>query len=169
VYFVQKQHNYALGNAEEIAMTRAFYRRLARQGLELHVLALDGRPIALLAAGRNGDRLHGLFNAFDPDPEIAKSSPGDLLLTRILRDACARGLKCFDLGLGEARYKIMFCGKREEMAGVLFAASFLGALALPLIRAALWVKAAIKNNARVWSAIQRRRRRAARAKVGNLP
>ncbi len=85
-----------------------------------------GRPIAILAAGLNGERLQGLFNAFDPDPEIAKSSPGDLLLTRVLRDACARGLKCFDLGLGEARYKAMFCGEREAMADVVFAATSLG-------------------------------------------
>jgi len=163
VYFAQKQHNYALGSAQEIRRARAFYRGLAGQGLELHVLALDGRPIAMLAAARNGDRLQGLFNAFDPDPDIAKSSPGDLLLTRILRDACARGLQCFDLGLGEARYKAMFCGEREEMADVLFAATPSGALALPAFKAALAVKAAIKSNARLWGAIQRWRRGIARA------
>ncbi|MCW2275411.1 GNAT family N-acetyltransferase [Rhodoblastus acidophilus] len=164
VYFAQKQNNYTLGSVSEIARARAFYGRLAGQGLELHVLALAGRPIAILAAGLNGERLQGLFNAYDADPEIAKSSPGDLLLARVLRDACARGLKCFDLGLGEARYKAMFCGEREAMADVVFAATPLGALAAPLFVADLKVKAAVKNNAKVWRVVQRLRRYVARAR-----
>jgi CelD/BcsL family acetyltransferase involved in cellulose biosynthesis len=164
VYFTQKQQSYALGGAEEIASTRAFYRLLAGQGMELHVVALEGRPIALLAAGLNGERLQGMFNVFDPDPEIAKSSPGDLLLTKALRDACARGLKCFDLGLGEARYKAMFCGEREAMADVVFAASPLGALAKPMFVADLTVRAKVKNDPRVWRLVQRLRRKVARAR-----
>ncbi|MBB4199187.1 hypothetical protein CCR94_17600 [Rhodoblastus sphagnicola] len=169
-FFTQKQHSYALGDAEEIARKRKFYRGMAGQGLELelHVLALDGRPIAMLAAALNGDRLQGQFNSFDPDPEIAKSSPGDLLLMRILRESCARGLKTFDLGLGEARYKTMFCGEREEMVDVLFASSAAGALAKPILAASLRAKAAIKTNARLWPAIQRLRRRAARGDAGKV-
>jgi len=165
-YFRQKEQAYALGDAAHIARARKFYRALAGQGLELHALALDGRPIAILAAAANGSRLHGLFNSFDPDPEIAKSSPGDLLLARVLRDACARGLKTFDLGLGEARYKRMFCGEREAMADVLLAGRAAGALTRPILAAALRAKAAIKNDARLWGAIQRQRRRLARRADG---
>ena len=164
-FFKQKQHNYALGDAEDIARARKFYRALAGEGLELHVLALDGRAIASLGAALNGGRLQGLFNAFDPDPEIAKSSPGDLLLTYVLRDACARGLRCFDLGLGEARYKAMFCGEREEMADVLFAPTLAGALAAPALAASLKAKVALKNNSRLWGVVQTLRRRAARARA----
>ncbi|MCW2285700.1 CelD/BcsL family acetyltransferase involved in cellulose biosynthesis [Rhodoblastus acidophilus] len=160
VYFAHKRRNYAAGSAAETA----FYRRLAGQGLELHVLALDERPIAILGVGLNGARLQGLFIAYDPDPEIAKSSPGDLLLTRVLRDARARGLTCFDLGLGEARYKAMFCGEREAMADVVFAATWLGALTAPVFWAQLQAKAAIKSNARVWGAVQRLRRAVSRAR-----
>jgi len=162
VYFAQKQRSYALGGEKEVLRTREFYGGLARQGLELHVLALDGRAIAMLATARNGGRLQGLFNTFAPDPEIAKSSPGDLLLMRVLRDACARGLDCFDLGLGEARYKAMFCGEREEMADVLFATGLAGAAAGLVFRGSLEAKAAIKNNPQVWRMIQTLRRRAAR-------
>lgn len=166
IFFRQKQQAYALGDSAHVARAQKFYSALAGQGLELHVLALDGRPIAILAAALNGSRLHGMFNSFDPDPEIAKSSPGDLLLARVLRDACARGLKTFDLGLGEARYKRMFCGEREAMADVLFAGRAMGALARPILAAALRAKAAIKNDARLWAAIQRQRRRLARRADG---
>jgi CelD/BcsL family acetyltransferase involved in cellulose biosynthesis len=163
-YFRQKRHGYKLGSAEEIAGAAAFYRALAGQGVEVHVLALDDRPIAIFGAGLNGGRLHGLFNSFDPDPDIAKSSPGDLLLARILRDACARGLQSFDLGLGEARYKAMFCGEREEMADVVFASTRAGGLAAPLFGYGLRMQAAIKNNGRLWSFISGIRRRAAGAR-----
>lgn len=164
LFFAQKQQNYSLGDGQDKARLRRFYGALAAQGLELHVLALGERPIAILAAALNGARLQGLFNSFDPDPEIAKSSPGDLLLSRLLRDSCARGLKMFDLGLGEARYKIMFCGQREEMADLLFAPGLVGALARPFFAGALAAKAAIKNNPRIWRAIQGFRRRAARGR-----
>jgi CelD/BcsL family acetyltransferase involved in cellulose biosynthesis len=161
-YFAQKRRNYALGDESAIVRARRFYLALAGHGLELHVLALDGRPIALLAAALNGTRLHGLINSFDADPDIAKSSPGDLLLTRVLRDACARGLTCFDLGIGEARYKAMFCGEREDMADAVFAPTAIGAAAAPIFSAMLKAKASIKANARLWGALRSLRRRAAR-------
>jgi CelD/BcsL family acetyltransferase involved in cellulose biosynthesis len=166
LFFAQKQQNYSLGDKGDRAALRRFYGLLATQGLELHILALGERPIAILAAALNGDRLQGLFNSFDPDPEIARSSPGDLLLTRILRDCCARGLRTFDLGLGEARYKMMFCGQREEMADVLFAPGLAGAAAKPAFAGFLAAKAAIKNNPKLWVAIQTFRRRVARNRAG---
>ena len=50
-----------------------------------------------------------MFNSFDGDEEIAKSSPGDLLLMRVIGYCCASGIERFDLGIGEARYKAALC------------------------------------------------------------
>jgi CelD/BcsL family acetyltransferase involved in cellulose biosynthesis len=63
--------------------------------------------------------LQGLFNSFDADAEIALSNPGEILLAHVLRDACARKIAAFDLGLGDARYKMTFCDEIETMADAL--------------------------------------------------
>ena len=148
------------------AGTRAFFDSLTtferKNGLppaELHVLALDGRIIATLAAGLSGERLQGMFISFDADPEIAKSSPGQILLVHVLRDACARKIAAFDLGTGDARYKTTFCNEVEILADALFAVSFLGWLTRPFFAAGLAAKATIKRNPRLWALAERFRRR----------
>ena len=95
--------------------------------LELHALALDGQMIATFArAGSMAGGCKACSFPIDPDPDIAKSSPGDLLLSHVLRDACARNLSAFDLGPGDARYKTTFCDEIEAMADALFAADLAG-------------------------------------------
>ncbi len=165
-FFTQKRQRYAgLSDEAGEAAARAFYRALTRFGadgappLELHALALGDRIVATFAAGLSGGRLQGLFNSFDSDPEIAKSSPGDLLLTYVLRDACARKIAVFDLGLGDARYKATFCDEVEPMADALVPVGLVGLLAWPFYTASLAAKAAIKRNPRVWRLVERRLRR----------
>ena len=166
-YFVQKQQLMAgLAGEEEWAAIRAFYDSLTsfeRGGgpppVELHALALGDRIIATFAAGLAGGRLQGMFNSFDADPEIAKSSPGQVLLIHVLRDACARKIRAFDLGIGEARYKATFCDEVEILADALFATGFLGRLARPFFAAGMAMKAAIKQNPRLWALVDCLRRR----------
>jgi CelD/BcsL family acetyltransferase involved in cellulose biosynthesis len=146
---------------------RSFYGALSRgeSAAEWHALAAGERLVALFCGGVSGGRLQGLLNAFDPDPAVARCSPGDLLLARIFTDACARGLDACDLGVGEARYKRMFCGHVDEMADALYAPHALGAPARVFFAAAQAAKRAIKNNPRMWNAIILRRRRAAQQKA----
>jgi CelD/BcsL family acetyltransferase involved in cellulose biosynthesis len=95
---------------------RAFFDTLARQRtadgkpwLELYGLRLGDRLIATyIGAGFQG-RFSAMVNSFDSDPEIAKSSPGDLLLMKLLAAQCTKGRTSFDLGIGEARYKDTYC------------------------------------------------------------
>lgn len=162
-YFAHKSRQGAGHVArEQIDATRRFYRALARRGLEtmeLHALALDGQIVAVLGAGRNGGRLQGMFISYESDPEIARSSPGELLLSHVLRDACARGLSSFDLGIGEARYKDVFCDDTERLADVLFAPTALGGLAAPLFAFAAATKAAIKRDPRLFALAKKWRAR----------
>jgi CelD/BcsL family acetyltransferase involved in cellulose biosynthesis len=173
-FFRQKRLRVAgFGDGAEAAATRAFYAALtafrasaAPPALELHALSLDGRVIATFAAGLNGGRLQGLFISFDADPEIARSSPGEILLSHVLRDACARKIAEFDLGLGDARYKTTFCDEVEAMADALFAPRLAGLLAQPFFAAGLAAKNAIKRNPHLWGLVKDWRRRAARARNG---
>lgn len=170
-FFRQKRLRVAgLGEGAKAAANRAFYEKLAalraseaKPALELHALAIDGQVIATFAAGLNGDRMQGLFNSYDPDPEIARYSPGEILLSHVLRDACARKIAEFDLGLGEARYKNTFCDKIEAVADAFFACSLSGLFALPFFTAGLAIEGAIKRNPLLWGMVMHwRRRRAAR-------
>ncbi len=166
-FFEQKNQRYVVApDAAELAKQRAFYAALTApdgqgvaDGAELHALALGERIVATLTAGLNGGRLQGMFNSFDADPEIAKSSPGDILLTYVLRDACARKIRAFDLGVGDARYKMTFCDETESMADALVGVGVLGFFARPLFAAAQVAKAAIKRNPRLYAFAARLRGR----------
>jgi CelD/BcsL family acetyltransferase involved in cellulose biosynthesis len=141
---------------------KAFYRALAghagdASSVEFHALTQGERIVATLCAGRCGGRLQGLFISYDPDPEIARASPGELLLRQVLLDACARGLTAFDLGVGDARYKTTFCDEIEPMVEVLEATSALGRLAKPLFVAASAAKARIKASPRLLALLKKRR------------
>jgi CelD/BcsL family acetyltransferase involved in cellulose biosynthesis len=173
-FFRQKRLRVAgLAEGAEAAATRSFYAALAAFGasgeppaLELHALSLNGRVIATFAAGFCGGRLQGLFNSYDADPDIARSSPGEILLSHVLRDACARKVAAFDLGLGEARYKTTFCDEIEGMADVVFAPGLAGFLAKPFFTAGLAAKTAIKRNPRLWGLVEHWRRRWVTARNG---
>jgi CelD/BcsL family acetyltransferase involved in cellulose biosynthesis len=165
-FFEQKRFRYADPAYEaDLQVTRAFYEALtaaeasgAPSSAELHALALGDRIVATLAAGLNAGRLQGMFNSFDADAEIAKSSPGDILLTYVLRDCCARKLRAFDLGVGDARYKTTFCDEIETMVDAYVAVDAVGFLVRPFFQAGQAAKAAIKRNARLYGAAMKLRR-----------
>jgi CelD/BcsL family acetyltransferase involved in cellulose biosynthesis len=77
--------------------------------MELHALACCHRIVAVFGGIRFYDRFSGMIISFDADVEIAKSSPGELLLTRVISAQCGRGVTTFDLGIGEADYKDIYC------------------------------------------------------------
>ena len=87
----------------------------SRPAIELHALALGGRVVATYGGGVHREHLHLMFNSYDIDPEIARSSPGDLLLQMLLERKCREKLRSFDLGIGEARYKSAWCDASEPM------------------------------------------------------
>ena len=118
------------------ADVKAFLEEAVTSGLsdgravvELHALMLADRPVAIYGAVADDTRFCGLFTAFDADPEISRSSPGDILLMAIIKDCCARGLKTFDLGVGEARYKAQVCDQTEALVNSFVAVTFKGRIA----------------------------------------
>jgi CelD/BcsL family acetyltransferase involved in cellulose biosynthesis len=108
------------------ASTRAFLRRACHAGLargepaiELYALRLDERIIATFGGTGDRERLCGMFNSFDLAPDLERCSPGEVLLSRLVRLQCERGRVLFDLGVGEARYKEALCDRVVPLRDVI--------------------------------------------------
>jgi CelD/BcsL family acetyltransferase involved in cellulose biosynthesis len=153
------------------AGTRAFVRQACLAGLgdgspaiELYALRVDGRIVATFGGAADARRLCGMFNTFDPSPEIARCSPGDLLLQHVIRLQCERGRTAFDLGVGEARYKSSLCDSVEPLVDLTLPVTWRGRVgAAASIRAAA-AKRAIKQSPALWAFV--RRARALKGRLG---
>lgn len=149
------------GPAAEEFLARVAVEPLERgkpPAVELHALTLDGRIVATFAGAACLGRFSGMFNSFDADPEIGKSSPGDLLLCKLIDGLCASGMREFDLGIGAARYKSTFCDEVEPLFDAYVPVTLAG-------RALMWVKSRkrrlkrwIKHDPRLWRAVEALRR-----------
>ena len=151
-----------LPNPFDDEATQTFLRRAARAGLaegrpaiELHALMLGERIVASFGAAIDADRCCGMFTAFDAAPEIARCSPGELLMLEAIRFHCRAGRRVFDLGVGEARYKSSLCNEVEELVdatvpvtarGALYAAALAGLLGLKrMVKRTPWLFRAAKR------------------------
>lgn len=134
------------------------------RALELHALSVGGRIVATYAGIVRGGRFSGMLNSFDMEEEVARCSPGDLLLHALMRNLVSRGMTHFDLGTGEARYKNAVCDETIELCDFVLPISARGAVAAPLFSAYLWLKRRVKQSAGLSRAYYRARRRIGRAK-----
>jgi CelD/BcsL family acetyltransferase involved in cellulose biosynthesis len=137
---------------------RSFIERVCDAGaLEAHALSLSGRIIATyFGLARNG-RFSGLANSFDMDEEIARCSPGDILLHAVLRDLVSRGFECFDLGVGEAPYKEAVCDEAIELFDLVIPVTSRGALAAPVFRSLINCKRLVKQTPWLLRLVERAR------------
>jgi CelD/BcsL family acetyltransferase involved in cellulose biosynthesis len=152
---------------------QAFLRHLATGGrsgersiIELHALMLDERVVAAFAALSVRDRLSGLVIAYDADPEIARCSPGELILHEVVRSAIARGFATFDLGVGEARYKNECCEAAEVLFDTFVTISPLGRLAALAYRLERGARRIVKRSPRLSALAARLRRRSFKRPLG---
>lgn len=123
-FFAQKADRLAhqgIGNVFAAPGVEAFVRELCLHGLEagkpvleLHALDTDAEVIATFACVNDGERFSSMFNSYATG-EVARYSPGIVLLSHMLRNCVERGLKAFDLGVGEAAYKTYFCDELDEL------------------------------------------------------
>jgi CelD/BcsL family acetyltransferase involved in cellulose biosynthesis len=100
---------------------RAFLRQAAlgtpgrAPVVELYSLDLDGQPVATYVGAVQGSRFSGMATSFDLTSAAARTSPGELLLVKLIKRKCQAGLTMFDLGVGEARYKTTICDDRDDL------------------------------------------------------
>lgn len=115
--FQQKHINNPFADPAAVAFLEEGSRRNEGKepAIELYALYLDERILATFGGTSAGPRFCGMFNSFSTDADVVKSSPGDLLLTYVIETQCRRGFATFDLGVGEAPYKLMVCDKVEPL------------------------------------------------------
>jgi CelD/BcsL family acetyltransferase involved in cellulose biosynthesis len=166
-FFAQKLERFrqkSVASDFETAETRQFILRTCLDGLdsgqpaiELHALAAGERIVAVYAGTPHRGRFYAMINSFDTDPEIARTSPGDLLLMSMMEKMCERGYRVFDLGIGEARYKSSWCDQAEPLLDTLFAITPKGRAYVLRESAWLRLKRYIKQNKWAWTAVQKLR------------
>ena len=128
-------------------------------GIELHALKVGARIVAVYGGAAHQGRWSGMFNAFDMDPTIAASSPGDLLLLRIVAKACRDGLARFDLGIGAARYKAALCDETIDLFDAFVPMTTIGRIAAAAIAAKQALKRRVKADLRLFAFAKRVRGR----------
>lgn len=93
---------------------RKFYEALAdeldpRSSLRFGVLELDGRPVAI----HFGFETEGVFVWYKPafDVDLARYSPGEVLIRRLFEYVAAQRLHCFDFTVGMEDFKLRFANE----------------------------------------------------------
>jgi CelD/BcsL family acetyltransferase involved in cellulose biosynthesis len=128
--------------------------------IDLYGFELNGEIIAVTGALGGGGRCSGMFNSISSG-EHAKYSPGELLMTFVVEDAIRQGYKMFDLGVGVASYKKMYCPDTEPLFDSMLGVTIAGRAAAASLAAARRAKARIKANRAVYELFYRLRRMAA--------
>ncbi|WP_020175866.1 GNAT family N-acetyltransferase [Methyloferula stellata] len=125
--------------------------------LELHALLCGENIVAVYGGATHQTHFSGFFNSFDADPEIAKSSPGDLLLLKLIAAKCAQGVTTFDLGIGEARYKQMVCDEAVPLFDSFIPVTWKGSIAAIILSLSQRVKRGLKQNRKAFETARRLR------------
>jgi CelD/BcsL family acetyltransferase involved in cellulose biosynthesis len=167
-FLAQKRERLAqmgIADAFEQASSRAFLEAasegFAAEGaaIELHALSVGERIVATFGGGIHRDRFHGMINSFDLDPDIARTSPGEILLARIIEEKCRAGLTSFDLGIGEARYKDNWCDVAEPLFDTILPVTMRGHAAALGESMRLRMKRLVKQTGWAWKMVQKLRAR----------
>jgi len=125
--------------------------------IELYALCAGDHIAATTGGIVAGGRFSTMFNSIIRN-ELAQASPGQLLLTRLVQSLCSRGLRTFDLGVGEAHYKEIFCNEVEPLFDSFLALSPPGRMLAAANRALYAAKRTVKRTPALWAAVQAARR-----------
>ena len=123
-------------------------------GVELHALAVNDRIAATFGGATHQGRFSGMFNSFDLDPQLTRTSPGELLLNWLIQEKCRAGLHTFDLGVGAARYKETWCDTLEPLFDLYAPVNLLGYGLFKVKSAKRRLKHGIKNSPLAWRAVE---------------
>ncbi len=153
--------NQKAGRMRELGLSNAFDEPGVKKFAAAAAHELDpdtGEPIIELYAALAGDtiiatfggivahgRFSGMFNSI-AGPEFRDYSPGELLLSNVVRMCCERGCNRFDLGIGDAAYKQVFCKEPEPLYDSVIPLTAAGHVAAPIWRVGLAMKAKVKQS-----------------------
>jgi len=141
------------------AEARAFFQTMAERGVfELHALTLDGEAIAVFGGAVHQGRFTTSINSY-AFGEIARLSPGELLLRHLIAHAAAGGAGTFDLGVGEAEYKRHWLHEQEDLLDIAYGVDAIGTLAAAAAGTAFALKRRVKASPRLTAIANRLRGR----------
>ena len=171
VFFKQKSARMrALGIADAFAPpgVRRFIEAAATERLagaapliELYALSVGDIVVATYGGIVGGERFCAMFNSI-ANERYAAESPGEQLLAKLVQRCCERGLDTFDLGIGEANYKTLFCNDAEPLFDSYLPLSAAGRLLGSALAAAAAAKRSVKGRPALWSLVRAMRRLRAR-------
>lgn len=131
--------------------------------IELYTLSVDDLIVATMGGIVGDGRFSAMFSSIIHG-RFSTESPGEQLLVHLVRACCERGLHTFDLGIGEAQYKGLFC-EADPMFDSYWPLSPAGRCLALALRGTANAKRAIKQNPQLWKLIVTLRRLRARLKT----
>jgi CelD/BcsL family acetyltransferase involved in cellulose biosynthesis len=143
----------------EAAATEA--RPGAEPPIEVYALSAGDLVVATYGGIVSGGRFSAMFNSI-ANERYAAESPGEQLLAQLVHRCCERGLDTFDLGIGEASYKTLFCNDTEPLFDSFLPLGTSGTLLGTALAAAAAAKRSVKGHAALWSLVRTMRRLRAR-------
>jgi CelD/BcsL family acetyltransferase involved in cellulose biosynthesis len=129
--------------------------------VELYALSVDDIIVATMGGIAGGGRFCGMFNSI-AQGRYAIESPGEQLILNLVKDCCERGLETFDLGIGEAQYKTLFCSDTEPLFDSYLPLTASGSVLALSFSAGAWLKRTIKQKPALWILVRIGRRLLAR-------
>jgi CelD/BcsL family acetyltransferase involved in cellulose biosynthesis len=131
----------------------AFLRGACLDGIEngqsairLFGLWLGDRVIATYGAVVDERRFSGMFTSFDTSEDVVRWSPGEHLLHWLIRHHCEKGLKEFDLGVGEASYKSQLCNQQDVLFDLIVPVTAKGKASTLMMQTIYAAKRSLKQN-----------------------
>jgi CelD/BcsL family acetyltransferase involved in cellulose biosynthesis len=113
--------------------------------IELYSVQAGDKIIATFGGIMALGRFSGMFNSIG-GVEFRDYSPGELLLSNVVRMCCERGCNRFDLGIGDAAYKQVYCKDAEPLYDSVIPITAAGHAVAPFWRAGLAMKSRIKQS-----------------------
>ncbi len=155
-FFQQKaarMREQGLSNAFDAPGVKEFTRAAAHEidpdtgepVIELYAASVGDTIIATFGGIVADGRFSGMFNSI-AGTEFRNYSPGELLLANVIRMCCERGLTKFDLGIGDAAYKQVYCRDAEALYDSVIPITAAGQVTAPLWRAGLALKGKVKKS-----------------------
>lgn len=165
-FFAQKARQFAAMGVKDVfdGDARAFYQDLAllpednSSRLRLGYAALDGSVLATFNGALCHDRMGVMLSSLT-EGEEQRQSPGGLLLRHQIEEACAAGVKFFDLGVGQARHKDEWNNTVYPLFDSFITFKPQGLLLTLPLAATARAKRAIKSNSYLWTVAQNLRKR----------
>lgn len=137
-----------------------------RPAIELHTLTGGGEILAIVGGVSNPHRFSVMFNSIT-DSARSRSSPGIILMSRIIAACRQRGIASFDLGAGQAGYKAYFSSGSEQRFDCFVAFSARGAVLARAYRTSNALRHSFKTNPALMDTLQTLRRWTSFGRVPN--